>query len=76
MARAWKKGGALASEMETSSLYVVASTLNVQAAAVLLVVWNQERENKGLAQDVSFDIDRGVKVAIEAVKEIIGEDND
>ena len=69
--QAWIKGGALASEMETSALYIVSSTLRLHAAAVLLVVWNQERENKGLDNKTSFDTEKEIKVAIAALTKII-----
>lgn len=68
---AWIKGGALCSEMETAALFTVSSTLGLHAGAILLVVWNQERENKGLLQEQCFDTDREIKVAIEAIKKLI-----
>lgn len=64
---AWIKAGALCSEMETASLYTVASTLRLKAAAVLLVIWNQEREKQGLPQDRDFDVDKEIFVAIRAI---------
>lgn len=69
---AWIKAGCLASEMETASLYIVASFLRVQAAAILLVVWNQEREKAGMDQNMTLDVDSEIKVAIEAIKDIVG----
>lgn len=68
---AWIKGGALCSEMETAALYTVSSTLRLKAGAILLVVWNQEREKKGLPQEQCFDTDRAIKVAINAIKKLI-----
>ena len=68
---AWIKGGALCSEMETSALYTVSSTLGLHAGAILLVVWNQEREKLGLPQDQFFDTDRAVKVVIKALEKLI-----
>jgi uridine phosphorylase len=68
---AWIKGGALCSEMETASLFTVASTLRLQAGAILLVIWNQEREKANLQQEECFDTDREIKVAINAVKKLI-----
>ena len=65
---AWIKAGALASEMETATLYTVASTLRMKAATVLLVVWNQEREKLGLYNYTNFDVDRSINVAINAIK--------
>lgn len=69
--QAWIKAGVLCSEMETASLFTVASVLKMKAAAVLLVVWNQEKERKGLAQETSFDVDKQIFVAIRAISNII-----
>lgn len=65
---AWIKAGCLASEMETASLFIVAQTLGLKAGAVLTSVWNQEREKLGLDQDNDFDVDKEIKVAIQAIK--------
>ena len=40
---AWVKAGCLASEMESSTLYIVSQILGARAGCVLNVVWNQER---------------------------------
>lgn len=68
---AWIKAGALASEMETASLFTVSSTLRLKAAAVLLVVWNQEKEKLGLPQEQNFDVESEIKVAIKAIENTI-----
>ena len=68
---AWIKGGALCSEMETASLYTVSSTLRLHAGAILLVIWNQERERLGLPQEEFFDTDRAIKVVIKAITKLI-----
>lgn len=69
--QAWIKAGALCSEMETASLYTVASTLRLKAAAVLLVIWNQEKEKMGLPQEKNFDVNREILVAIKAISNLI-----
>lgn len=69
------KGGALCSEMETASLFTVAQVLKIKAAAVLLVIWNQERENAHLSQETNFDVEKEVKVAVDAIKNLIEEEN-
>lgn len=68
---AWIKAGALASEMETASLYIVSSVLRLKAAAVLSVVWNQERERIGLPQETVLDVDKEIKVVIKAISNLI-----
>lgn len=70
--QAWIKAGALCSEMETASLYTVASSLGLKAAAVLLVIWNQEKEKAGISQEQNFKVDKEIEVAINAIKSIIG----
>lgn len=68
---AWIKAGCLCSEMETAAMYTIAATLGMKAAAVLLVVWNQEKEKKGLPQDECFDTDKAIIVAIKALSDLI-----
>lgn len=68
---AWIKAGALASEMETASLFIVSSTLRLKAGAVLSVIWNQEREQAGLPQETNLDVDKEIKVAIKAIEKLI-----
>lgn len=70
----WKasiKGGALCSEMETASLFITSSVLKLHAAAVLLILWNQERESAGLKNKPNIDTEKGIKVVITAMKKII-----
>lgn len=68
---AWLKAGTLASEMETSALYTVSSVLGVKASAILLVVWNQEREKHNFSQDTNFDVDKAIKVVVHTLENII-----
>lgn len=68
---AWILAGALASEMETASLYIVASVLKLRAAAVLSVIWNQEREKAGLPQETNLDVNREIKVVVQAIENLI-----
>ena len=70
---AWKRLGVLASEMEASTLYTVASTLGVKAGAVFTCVWNQERYLSGLDGEDSecHDTDRSIQIAILSIKKLI-----
>lgn len=70
---AWIKAGALCSEMETAALYTVSSVLRIKAAAILLVIWNQEKEKRGLSQNQDFDVDKEIFVTIKALSNIIKE---
>lgn len=71
---AWKRLGVKASEMESAALFVVASALGVRCGSCFHVVWNQERENAGLDQDMSEDTSAAVRVGVEAMKLIIQQD--
>lgn len=70
---AWKKLGVLASEMESSTLFTVASLLGVRAGAVFHVIWNQERASAGLDTDAdeSHETDSAIKVAVRATELLI-----
>ena len=70
----WKRLGVLASEMESSTLFVVANALGCRCCACFHVIWNQEREKAGLDQQMSEDTSRAVRVAVEALKRIIKTD--
>lgn len=71
---AWKRLGCLASEMESAALFVVASYLHVRVGSCFLVVANQEREKLGLKNPVVHDTDMAIQVAVEAIRQIIRED--
>ena len=72
---AWLKAGTLCSEMETASLFTVSQTLNLHAGAILLVIWNQEREKRGLDNSNDFDTEKEIKVCIEACRNLILKNN-
>ena len=72
--QAWVRAGVLASEMETAALFTVAAVRKVRAGALMMAVWNQERE-KELGDDrQSFDIEPAILTGIEAMRLLILED--
>lgn len=73
--QAWLKMGTLASEMESAALFTVSNYLGVRCGSCFLVVANQEREKAGLANPVVHDTEVAIKVAIEAIRELIAADN-
>ena len=68
---AWKRLGCLASEMESAALFIVASHLRVRTGSCFLVVANQEREKLGLENPVAHDTDIAIRVAVDAIRELI-----
>lgn len=71
---AWVKGGALTSEMESSTLFIVGSCLKVRVGSVLLVCMNQEREKRGMDNPYSDDTEIPIRVAIKALRKLIAKD--
>lgn len=65
---AWLKAGTLASEMESATLFIVSQILGARAACVLNTIWNQERRARGLDDTENHDTERGIRVAIEAIR--------
>ena len=72
---AWIKAGCLASEMESSTLYIVSQILGARAGCILNVVWNQEREHKGLSNPRCHDTSLAYKTAVEAVRILISRED-
>ncbi len=73
---AWKRLGVLASEMESGALFTVAASLGVRCGSVFSVVWNQERFEAGLdtGDDETHDTEAAIKVAIQAISDLIDSD--
>jgi uridine phosphorylase len=70
---AWIKAGCLASEMESSTLYIVSQILGARAGCVLSVVWNQERERNGMSNPHCHDTSLAIQAAVEAVRILMQE---
>lgn len=71
---AWMRLGCKASEMESAALFVVASYLRVRCGSVFLAVANQEREKAGLLNPVVHDTDSAIRVAVQALGQLILKD--
>ena len=67
----WKRLGVLASEMESATLFVVASALGVRCGSVFNVIWNQERKAAGYNEPDNFDTEPGIRVAVKAMSLMI-----
>ncbi|MCL2400560.1 MAG: nucleoside phosphorylase, partial [Defluviitaleaceae bacterium] len=69
--QAFVRMGALCSEMESSTLFIVGSYLRVRAGSIMLVCGNQEREAAGLDNPLSHDTEIPTRVAVEALRKLI-----
>lgn len=72
--QAWIDAGCLASEMESAAVFVLSSVLRARAGSVFSVVWNQERAKKGLDNPECHDTSDAIKVAVEALRQLIAAD--
>lgn len=68
---AWVRMGCMASEMESAALFIVGAYRKVRVGAIMLVVANQEREKQGLPNAQVHDTDQAIRVAVEAIRELI-----
>ena len=73
---AWKRLGVLASEMESATLFTVGAARGLRTGGVFHVIWNQERFAAGLDTDAqeAHDTDKAIRVAVEAIRELIQSD--
>lgn len=68
------KAGCLASEMECAAIFSLGLVKKVRCSAVLTALWNVERSNKGLPDNITHDSSRAIKCAVEAIRILIKED--
>lgn len=71
---AWKKCGAVASEMESAALFIFGSFRRCRTGTVLLALDNQEREKQGLSNIQQHDMGQVIKIAVDAIKYLISSD--
>lgn len=71
---AWKRCGALTSEMESATLFIVSAIRRVRAGSILLVVANQTRREMGLSDTQVHDTEIAIKAAVEAIRLLIEKD--
>ena len=69
--KAWCMGGAICSEMEASTLFILGSYLRKRTDGIMLIAANQESSEPG---NIVTDIDDMMKTTIEALKILIEQD--
>jgi len=73
---AWTAGGAICSEMEAATLYIVASTLRVRAGGVMLIFANVGGRVVTPEERAAGDVERAIEVAVAAVRRLIADDQE
>jgi uridine phosphorylase len=69
--QAWRDAGALASEMESSTLFILGSILRVRTGTVLSVAGNQVCDRLGISNPVYLGTRTAIEVAILALRKLI-----
>ena len=72
---AWVALHTKASEMESAALFITAQYLGVRCGTVLLAVANQERAKAGLENKQVHETDSAIRVAIDAIRILIRQEN-
>lgn len=72
--RGYEKCGCLTSEMECAAVFSVSLLRGARAGAVLTALWNVERSNRGLPDNITDDSSRAIKCAVEAIRLLIKRD--
>ena len=73
--QSWLRLGSLCSEMESAALLTVAALRGVRCGAVLHVIANQTRREKGLYDPQVYDTDKAIKTAVNALRLLIKQGN-
>ena len=71
---AWTAGGAICSEMEAATLYIVASTLRVRAGGLMLMFGNLGGRRMTPEERAAGDIERAIEATIAGLRILIAED--
>lgn len=70
--KAWKMGGAVCSEMEASTLFILGSIYKLRTGGVMLVTGNQESKEK--VEDKDWNMKGLAETAVEALRLLIQSD--
>lgn len=72
---AWTAGGAICSEMEAATLFVVSATLGVRAGGLMLIFNNLGGRVVTVEERKAADIERAIQATIAGLRVLIADDN-
>lgn len=76
--KAWKAGGAICSEMESSALFILAGIHRKRAGGVMLIIGDPTEKVETPEEEARLvallDVNRSISVAVEAIKLLIEQD--
>jgi uridine phosphorylase len=67
-------GGALCSEMEAATLYIVSSTLGTRAGGIMMIAGHPDQRPMTPEETARMDLDLLLRTAIEGLKALIEAD--
>jgi uridine phosphorylase len=67
-------GGAICSEMEAATLYIVAATLRVRAGGAMLILGNPNQRPMTEAEIADSSVDRVIDTSIAGLRKLIAAD--
>jgi uridine phosphorylase len=67
-------GGAICSEMEAATLFIVAATLRVRAGGAMLILGNPDQRPMTEAELANSSIDRVIDTSIAGLRKLIAAD--
>jgi uridine phosphorylase len=71
---AWMAGGAICSEMEAATLYIVAASLGVRAGGIMMIAGHPDQRPMTADESNRMDLDLLLRTAIEGLKVLIEAD--
>lgn len=71
---AWMAGGAICSEMESATQYIVASALGVRAGGIMMIAGHSDQRPMTDVERGSLDLDLAIRTAVEGLKALIEAD--
>lgn len=73
---AWMAGGAICSEMEAATLYIVAASLGVRAGGIMNIAGHPDQRPMTPEESAKVDMDLLLRTAIEGLKALIESDRE
>lgn len=71
---AWMAGGAICSEMEAATQYIVAATLGVRAGGIMMIAGHPDQREMTDEEQAGLDLDLAIRTAVEGLKALIEAD--
>ena len=72
--KAWMAGGAICSEMEAATLFIVAATLGVRAGGAMLILGNPDQKPMTPTEVEAADVNRVIATSIDGLRRLIAAD--